>query len=206
MGFIDRNNPPIQPDPAKPKSRPDPADIPCMARRNRHNMRPGFTMVELMIVVAILGIIGVIAIPMFRGTHTTRLRSAAQVLAADLDATRAESIAHGEDLRYLVVDNDNKTWFIAADSDTTTPIDHIDTGRPYTRTLGVSDLKQLEGVTISSYSLDTASETGDNKLGFGLYGQLDQTTNATITLESQGSTVTLTINAETGEVSIGEIN
>ena len=163
-------------------------------------------MIELMIIVAILGIIGALAIPMFRGTHITRLRSAAQVLAADIDAARAESIAHGEDLRLLIIDADNKSWMIAAASDNTTPINHIDTGQPYTRSFGVSELRQLDGVSITSYSLDTVSETNDNKLGFGLYGQLDQTTDATITLESHGSTITLTIDAETGEVSIGEID
>lgn len=163
-------------------------------------------MIELMIVVAILGIIGAIALPMFRGTHTTRLRSAAKVLAADLDATRAESIAHGEDLRFLVVDpDDNTTWYLAAASDTTTPIDHIDTGQPYTRTLGESALHQLAGVSLSAYDLDTVSETNDNKLGYGLYGQLDQTTNATFTLSSGGDTITLTVDAETGDVTIGEI-
>lgn len=163
-------------------------------------------MIELMIVVAILGTIAAAAIPMFRGTNTTRLRSAAKVLAADLDAARAESIAHGEDLRYLVVDpTDNTTWYLAAASDTATPINHIDTGRPYTRTLGVSGLRQLTGVTISAYNLDTVSETNDNKLGFGLYGQLDQTTDATITLTAGGDTITVTIDAETGEVTIGEI-
>lgn len=162
-------------------------------------------MIELMLVVAILGVIGAIALPMFTGTTQSKLTAAARVLAADLEAARAESIAHGEDLRYLVI-NSTTAWHIAPASDTTTPINHPTTGQPYTRTLGTSDLKQLEGVTIAAYDLDTASETDDDKLGFGLYGQLDQTTDATITLTAGDSSITLTIDAETGEVTIGQIN
>ncbi len=163
-------------------------------------------MLEMMIVVAVLGVIGALAIPMFTGTATTRLRSAASVLAADIDAARAESIAHTEDLRFIVFDDTNHAWHIAAASDTATAITNPSSGMPYARTLGQSDLKQLEGVTISAFDLDTASETDDNKLGFGIYGQPDQTTDATITLASGGHTITLTINAETGEVTIGGIN
>lgn len=163
-------------------------------------------MLEMMIVVAVLGIIGAIALPMFSGTDVTKLTAAARVLAADIDAARAESIAHGEDLRYLVIDDTNHAWHIAPASDTTTPINHPDTGQPYSRTIGEGSLEQLVGVTISAYDLDTASETDDDKLGFGLYGQTDQSSDATITLSAGGSNITLTINATTGEVTIGEIN
>lgn len=159
-----------------------------------------------MIVVAVLGIIGAMAVPMFSATDATRLTSAASVLAADIDAARAESIAHSDDTRLLVFDNNGVTWHIAAASDTTTPINHPDTGRPYSRSLGTSGLQQLQGVTIDSYDLDTASETNDNKLGFGIYGQTDQTSDATITLRSGVNVLTLTVNATTGEVTIGQVN
>ena len=163
-------------------------------------------MIEMLIVVTILGIIGALALPMFTGTDQSRLRGAASILAADIDAARAESIAHAEDTRFLVFNSGAGTWHIAPTSDTTTPINHPDSGRPYSRTIGQGSLDQLDGVTIQSYSLDTASETGDNKLGFGIYGQTDQTADATITLAAGGNTITLTISAATGEVTIGEIN
>lgn len=163
-------------------------------------------MLEMLIVIAALGIIGALAAPMFSATDVTRLTSAASVLASDIDAARAESIAHSEDLRYIVFENDNLTWRLAAASDTTTPIDHPESGTPYQRTFGNSDLRQLEGVTIDNYTLDTTSETNDNKLGFGIYGQTDQTSDATITLRSGDHTLTLTISAATGEVTIGQVN
>lgn len=155
-----------------------------------------------MIVVAVLGIVAAIAAPMFSATEMTKLTSAAGVLAADIDAARAESIAHAEDPRVIVFDDDGVTWYIAASSDTTTPINHPDTGLPYTRTLGVGSLRELGQVSVTGYQLDTSSETDDNKLGFGIYGQTDQTSDATITLGAGGVSLTLTIAASTGEVII----
>jgi len=113
-------------------------------------------MLEMMIVVGILGIIGALAVPMFSATDATRLTSAANVLAADIDAARAESIAHAEDVRMLVFDADTITWHIAAASDTATPINHPDKGLPYSRSFGSGALDQLEGVTVFSYDLDVA--------------------------------------------------
>ena len=55
---------------------------------------------------------------------------------------------------------------------------------------------------VESQSVDL---DGDDELGFGLYGQLDQTTAATITLAAGDATVTLTLDPATGEVTIGPI-
>lgn len=177
-----------------------------MERRKNNWANHGVTLLEMMIVVAILGIIGAIAAPMFASTDATRLTAAASVLAADIDAARAESIAHSDDTRLIIFDNNDLTWHIVAASDITTPINLPDSGQPYSRTLGNRALKQLQGVTVDSYSLDAASETDDNKLGFGIYGQTDQTADATITLRSGDSVLTLTVNASTGEVTIGQVN
>lgn len=176
-----------------------------MHGKSSHLRQHALTLLELMIVVAVLAIIGALAIPLFAASDQSRLRGAANVLASDLDAARAESIGHAEDPRFVVFDTDNGTWHIAPTSDTTTPINHPETGRPYTRTLGQRDLQQLSGITIADYNLDTDSETNDNKLGFGIYGQTDQTNDATITLAANGMTLTLTVSAGTGEVTIGEI-
>jgi hypothetical protein len=51
-------------------------------------------------------------------------------------------------------------------------------------------------VSIQSYSLD-----GDDKLVFGIYGETDQTTPATITLEVGGNSLTVQVDSTTGETS-----
>lgn len=160
----------------------------------------GTSLIELMTVISVMAIVGAIVVPALSGTKGSKLRSAAAILAADLDAARAESIAHGEDPRVMVFDTATNTYHLAAASDNATPLTNPVSGLPYRVSYGSSDTTQLKNVTIQSVSLG-----GDNVLGFGLYGQLDQTADATITLECDGATITVTLDAASGEVTIGDL-
>ncbi|MEO1237544.1 MAG: prepilin-type N-terminal cleavage/methylation domain-containing protein [Planctomycetota bacterium] len=160
----------------------------------------GFSMVEVIVVVAVLAVIAALVVPNFRGQDTTKLRSAARLLAADLDTAKAESITHADDLRLVVFDTTDHTYHVAAASDTATPITNPFDGRPYLVDFGTGRASALSGVTIQSVDLD-----GDDELGFGLYGELDQTAAATVTLAAGGRTVTLTVDPATGEAAIGPI-
>ena len=153
-----------------------------------------------MIVVMILGIAAALVAPVLGDTAPTRLRGAAQLLAADLAYAQIESLSHGDDPRVVVFDTTANTYHIAATSDTTTPITNPIGGAPYRVDYGAGRAAHLADVTISAVSLD-----GDTQLGFGIYGQTDQTTDATITLAAGSSTMTLTVDPSTGEVTIGDI-
>ncbi len=155
----------------------------------------------MMIVVLILAIAAALAVPMLGDTAGSKLRGAASMLVADLSFTQIESISHGDDTRLIVFDNPNDTYHIAAASDSATPITNPINGRPYLIDYGSGATDSLVGVTIDSYALD-----GDDELGFGVYGSLDQTTDATITLGCDGLTITVTVDVETGESVIGAIN
>lgn len=150
--------------------------------------------------VAVLSIISALAVPMFRGQDTTQLREAAKLLAADLDAAKFESMTHADDLRLVVFDTTNHTYHIAAASDPTTPITNPVDGQPYLVDFGEGRASALGIVQIQSVDLD-----GDDELGFGLYGQLDQATTATITLAANDAELTLTLDPATGESVIGQI-
>lgn len=153
-----------------------------------------------MIVLVIIGIVAALAAPMFGQTHVTRLRSAAEVLVADLGFAQVESIAHSDSLRVVVFDQDNDSYRIATAADPATPITNPVGNLPYVTTFGAERASELDGVTIDGYSLD-----GDDQIQFGIYGQLDQTADATITLGLAGKSVTVTVNATNGEASIGSI-
>jgi len=169
----------------------------------RHHARGprGFTLIELMIVVAVLAIAGALVVPMIGNTAPDKLRGAANRLAADLAFAKVESIAHGDDLRRVVFDNPNDQYHIAAASDPTTPLTNPLGGQPYLVTYGQGNAAILINVTLDSYTLN-----GDDELGFSLYGGLDQPTAATITLGCDGRTITLTVDPNTGETVIGAIN
>ena len=154
-----------------------------------------------MIIVVVVGIAAALAVPMLGDTSVSKLRAAAQLLAADIAFAQVDSVAHGDDPRVIVFDTATATYHIAAASDTATPITNAVGNLPYIVTFGDGRAHQLGGVTIQSVSLD-----GDNELGFGIYGNTDQTTDATITLAAGGHTVTVTVDPSTGEATIGNIN
>lgn len=160
-----------------------------------------FTFVELLIVILILGIAAGLVVPQMGQTASTKLVEAARLLAADLGEAQIESMSHGEDLRLVVFDPDNNAYQIAAASDPDTPITNPIGNTPYRVTFGSDRAGALTGVTIQNLSVG-----GDDKLGFGIYGQLDQTPDATITLACEGKTITLTVQASTGEVTISGVN
>ena len=163
--------------------------------------RRGLTFVEVMIVVVILAIVALTGISAAGGGHASKLIAAAQTLAADIDYARAESAAHGDALRVLVVHAANDRYHIALAGAPATPTAPPVTTAPYRLESGPGTAMRLTGVTISNASLG-----GDDHVQFGIYGQLDQTTNATITLSAGNRSITITLDAVTGQPSIGTVN
>ena len=56
----------------------------------------GFTIVELLIVVVIIAIAAMAAIPLSSSAASTQVRSAAQMVAADLEYAKSMSISRGQ--------------------------------------------------------------------------------------------------------------
>lgn len=153
-----------------------------------------------MVVVLIMTIAAGLAVPLLKGSDESKLRAAAKMLTADLEYTQSESIAHGDALRVVVFDSAAGSYRVATAAAPATALTHPGDKQPYTTTFGAGRAASLSGVSISGYSLG-----GDAKLGFGMYGQLDQATAATITLASGSRTLTLTLDPITGVVTLGAI-
>ncbi len=168
-----------------------------MTRAERH----AFTLIEVMIVVVVLAILAALAAPMFGQAHETTLRTAAQLLAADLAYAQIESIAHGDDPRIVTFDSVAHRYFIAAQSAPATPITNPVGNVPYEVVFGQGRAATMAGVTIQGYALN-----GDAVLGFGLYGQTDQSDVATITLALLGRSVTVSVDPISGEATVGSVN
>ncbi len=166
-------------------------------RRSTLNDRHAFTMVELLIVVLLMGIAAAVAVPLLTQTNATRLQAAARLLIADLGFAQVESITHAGDTCVVTFDTATATYTIARKSAPATPITNPGDNRPYTTTFGAGRAAEMAGVTIQGYSLDS-----DNVLGFGILGETDQATAATITLQAGTSTLTIQVDPTTGEASL----
>jgi prepilin-type N-terminal cleavage/methylation domain-containing protein len=159
-----------------------------------------FTLVEMLAVVTILSVAFYIILPTVGSTEVQRLKAAAQLLEADLNAAQIESITHTDDPRLISFSADNLGYHLAAASNPTTPLTHPATKAPYSVRFGQAHAAASLGVTIHSLSVGA-----DRTLAFGPFGQLDQSTPATITLAAGPRRITLTLNATTGAITISPV-
>ena len=76
-------------------------------------MRRGFTLIELIIVVAILGIAGAMVIPSMTQIHVLRVQAAVRTLVSDITFAQADAIAFQE-RRAIVFDVTGNSYRIVA--------------------------------------------------------------------------------------------
>ena len=151
----------------------------------------GFTLVELLIVIAIISIAALTAIPMMSSAASMQIRSAANMIAADLEYTKSMAISRGQNFS-VVFDKAGDSYRIEnQDGDV---IAHpVKKGFDY-----VIDFRKdgrLDKVDIAAVDFDS---TG--KVAFDCLGSPDNGGN--ITLQAGGMTVKITVEPVTGFISI----
>jgi prepilin-type N-terminal cleavage/methylation domain-containing protein len=177
----------------------------CRGRRlARGHSRPrAFTLVELLIVLAMTGIIVGLVLPTLGDSRMLRLRAAARMLAADLEFAQSESIAHPDNLRLVKFDTSTTPhrYWVAASSAPDTPLADPSNQQPLLNVFGSGRASGTGGVMLQSVNVG-----GAGVLKFDAYGSPDQTTDATVQLSIQvgSGTQTLTVRAKagSGEVSV----
>ena len=154
------------------------------------NIRTAFTIVEILIVVVILSIATLTAIPLMGSASSVQIRSAANLMAADLEYAKSMAISRGQ--YYYVVFNESTESYRIEDQDNTVIQHPIKKGFSYV--IDFPNDSRLSKVDITNVSF-----TGD-KVRFDCLGSPDN--GGTINLNANGITATITVEAVTGYVSV----
>lgn len=168
--------------------------------RVRRGTFGGFTLAEMMLVVVILAIAAMLAIPFAASGAATQLKSAATIIASDLEYAKSMAISKGK--QYSVVfDAGAESYRI---EDVNGVISHpIKKGFAYTVNFAADS--RLARVDISSVSFDAASTISFDYLGSPYSGSgagASPLNSGTINLSAGGSTMAVNVEPVTGYITI----
>ncbi len=159
----------------------------------------GFTMIEIIIVVVIIAIAAMMAVPMMSSAAGTQLRSAANMIAADLEY--AKSMAISRQKIYAVVFNESTESYQIEDPNGI--IEHpVRKGFQYL--VNFSNDSRLNKVDIVNADFDATSSVTFDYLGspYSGSGASNPLNSGVITLQADGMTVAITVEPVTGFISI----
>jgi len=151
----------------------------------------GFTIVEVVIVVVIIAIAAMIAVPMMSSAASLQIRSAANMIAADIEYAKSMAISKGQN--YSVV------FDTAAESyEIVDPVGNViqhPVKKGFTYSIDFQNDSRLNKVDISSAVFDT-----DQTVVFDCLGSPDS--GGSVVLQAGGTTKTVTVEPVTGFISV----
>jgi Tfp pilus assembly protein FimT len=150
----------------------------------------GFTLIEILVVVVIIMIAAMTVIPMMGSAASVQLRSASNLIAADLEYTKSLAITRQEDYT-VVFYEDTESYEVQKNG---TVIQHpVNKGFDYR--VNFTTNSRLSGVDIYDVVLDSADSVEFDYLGSPNVG-------GDIILKAGNATTTISVSAVTGFVSI----
>ncbi len=158
----------------------------------------GFTLVELLIVIAIISIAALTAIPMMSSAAGMQIRSAANMLTADLEYAKSMAISRAQN--FSVIFDVSADSYRIEDHDGNVLPHPVKKGFDY-----VIDFKndgRLNKVDIISVDFDSTSEVKFDYLGSPYNGSDTPLNSGVINLQAGGTTTTVIVEPVTGYVSI----
>lgn len=158
----------------------------------------GFTLVEILIVVVIIGIAAAIAVPMMSSAGSMQARAAASMVAADLEYAKSMAISRGQ-IYSVVFDKVNETYQIE-DKDGAVIPHPVKKGFDYV--VDFTTDGRLDRVDIGDVSFDGTSKVSFDYLGSPWNGSGTPLNSGVITLQAGSAAETVSVEPVTGFISI----
>jgi prepilin-type N-terminal cleavage/methylation domain-containing protein len=151
----------------------------------------GFTMIEIVIVVVIIAIAALAAVPMMSSAASLQIRSAANMIAADLEYAKSMAISRGQNFSVEFDKNTERYWI--EDQAGNLILHPVKKGFNYE--IDFQNNGNLNKVDITNANFNTAQTVTFECLGSPIDG-------GTVTLQADGTTKTITVEPVTGFISI----
>ncbi|MBN2182415.1 MAG: GspH/FimT family protein [Sedimentisphaerales bacterium] len=151
----------------------------------------GFTLIEVIIVIVILAIAAMTAIPMMSSGASMQIRSASNMIAADLEYAKSMAISRGQSYS-VVFDESAESYRIKDQAGTVIP-HPVKKGFDYI--VDFQNDNRLNKVDIANVNFNSA-----DSVVFDCLGSPDN--GGTVNLNANGATATITVEPVTGYISI----
>ena len=154
----------------------------------------GFTLIELMLSIAILGILAALASPMFGNNTALQLDVAKRLLISDLEYVQILAISYPEEEVALVMDALGDGWHIATIENPSAPLEDTVTGEPLVTKFG-------EGSATVVQDVFAVSNAPSNMIAFDQNGGLTDFLQAVeVSLRCGETTLLVVISPTTGSI------
>ncbi len=161
-----------------------------------------FTLIDMLVTLAVMSIVILAAIPAFTPDERTRLVAAANLVIADLNNARSMSVQNPADPVRLVIGEAGANYFLARKSAPTDAIElPIGVGGKYAVVFGEGDHVDLYGIQLAPEGVDPDTIAADDLpyAAFDAFGRLTPQTDIRLTLSAGTPTLTIVIRADTGD-------
>jgi prepilin-type N-terminal cleavage/methylation domain-containing protein len=160
----------------------------------------GFTVIEILIVLVIIGIAAAMVVPMISSAASVQIRSAAEIIAADLEYAKSMAISRGQ--KFAVVFDKTTDSYCIKDQDGNIIAHPVKKGFNYV--MDFRNDNRLNKVDIVNVNFDATSCVKFDYLGSPYNGNDNSLNSGIITLQAGGMTTTVSVEPVTGFISITE--
>jgi prepilin-type N-terminal cleavage/methylation domain-containing protein len=160
----------------------------------------GFTLVEIVLVVIILAIAAMMAVPFATSGASTQLKSAATIIASDLDYAKSMAISRGKQYSVVFYTSAERYQIEDANGVINHPIK-----KGFTYVVNFAADSRLNRVNITNVNFDGTDTVGFDYLGSPLQGGGSYLISpGEIELSAGGSTIKVNVEPVTGYITISD--